>query len=105
MPVKYHTNTEIMFPTYYLPYYRYYIPNANIKFILNRTTGEYFEYKINDNKYIHKISELLRKQNRDTCIITDDCNASHWQRTDHIVYVPTHLEQHVVYNYTKIYSI
>lgn len=60
-------------------------------FVLNKTTTQYIEYE-DENQLQARLWYLLEKEN----------GQSHWKKTDHIVFVPNHLNQYVMQNYNEI---
>lgn len=67
--------------------------------ILNLTIDEYFTYKTD---YLPKLNALLKKLNSEA-LIPDDVGISRWNKNDHIIFVPLHLEEHVMQTKYKIH--
>jgi hypothetical protein len=65
-------------------------------FALNITTGEYIEYSSKN------IKDLVNRLTETFALTLDDIGESRWKRTDHIVFVPEHLENYVKRQYIQI---
>jgi hypothetical protein len=73
--------------------------------ILNRTTSQYVE-TVDENELQSRLWELLEVMKPTEswfgALTKDDLGQSHWKRTDHIVFVPPHLNEYVKRTYNEL---
>jgi hypothetical protein len=71
-----------------------------VLFILNLTQGSFFRYQQlseDDTNYNKILLQLLTPPKKS--------GLSHWDRKDHIIFVPPHLYDHVNKFYNELYNI